>query len=157
MVAVYTQDGQLPVGIPEFPENAVPLVMLDARVPEPVIAEHTLNKSGDVLSVTVDGLILGFEYVSNGNARGFIQSEYGNKTVDFKRYTIYGSTASEGDFIDSRSVGENKDYRDSTVYTNSQEMYRIWIRVHDTNNWWEIKVFMSGNGSRCSMRAIKMN
>lgn len=32
-VPVYTQNGQLPVGIPEFPENAVPLMLLDNRIP----------------------------------------------------------------------------------------------------------------------------
>lgn len=33
LVPVYTQEGQLPVGVPEFPENAVPLALLDTRVP----------------------------------------------------------------------------------------------------------------------------
>lgn len=33
LVPVYTQEGQLPVGMPEFPENAVPLALLDARAP----------------------------------------------------------------------------------------------------------------------------
>lgn len=34
LIPVYTQNGQLPVGMPEFPENAVPLILLDVRVPE---------------------------------------------------------------------------------------------------------------------------
>lgn len=34
LIPVYTQNGQLPVGIPEFPENAVPLVYLDQRLSE---------------------------------------------------------------------------------------------------------------------------
>lgn len=34
LVPVYTQNGQLPVGMPEFPENAVPLILLDVRAPE---------------------------------------------------------------------------------------------------------------------------
>jgi hypothetical protein len=33
LVPVYTQNGQLPVGVPEFPENAVPLALLDTKVP----------------------------------------------------------------------------------------------------------------------------
>lgn len=32
LVPVYTQNGQLPVGTPEFPENAVPLILLDSRL-----------------------------------------------------------------------------------------------------------------------------
>lgn len=32
LVPLYTQSGQLPVGTPEFPENAVPLVLLDSRL-----------------------------------------------------------------------------------------------------------------------------
>lgn len=35
LVPVYTQNGQLPVGMPEFPENAVPLLLLDVRLPIP--------------------------------------------------------------------------------------------------------------------------
>lgn len=35
MIPFYTQEGQLRVGIPQFPENAVPLILLDARVPAP--------------------------------------------------------------------------------------------------------------------------
>lgn len=34
LIPVYTQNGQLPVGMPEFPENAIPLILLDVRVPE---------------------------------------------------------------------------------------------------------------------------
>lgn len=34
LVPVYTQNGQLPVGTPEFPENAVPLALLNAKVPD---------------------------------------------------------------------------------------------------------------------------
>lgn len=35
MIPFYSQGGQLRVGMPEFPENAVPLLLLDVRLPVP--------------------------------------------------------------------------------------------------------------------------
>lgn len=34
-VAVFSEQGLLSTGMPQFPENAVPLVLLDIRIPEP--------------------------------------------------------------------------------------------------------------------------
>lgn len=50
-VPVYTQGGQLPVGIPEFPENAVPLLMLDVRLPQqPSLGTFILRSVDGVVS-----------------------------------------------------------------------------------------------------------
>lgn len=49
-IPVYTQGGQLPVGIPEFPENAVPLMLLDTRIPQP-------PQSGTFVLRCVNGIV----------------------------------------------------------------------------------------------------
>lgn len=69
LIPVYTQAGHLPVGIPEFPENAVPLVLLDARLAQ--------IQSGSIQSVnnkTDADIILNYEDVGAdqaGSIRGF--------------------------------------------------------------------------------------
>lgn len=47
LIPVYTQNGQLPVGIPEFPENAVPLILLDTRVPNGGTNGQVLKKNAE--------------------------------------------------------------------------------------------------------------
>lgn len=44
LIPVYTQNGQLPVGTPEFPENAVPLALLNAKVPDGGTSGQVLKK-----------------------------------------------------------------------------------------------------------------
>lgn len=49
LIPFYRQDGQLPVGTPEFPENAVPLALLDVRLADK--ADKTIQiQVGDGLS-----------------------------------------------------------------------------------------------------------
>lgn len=50
-VAVFSPQGLLSTGMPEFPENAVPLVLLDLRIPDaPTSGNYVLKSSNGVVS-----------------------------------------------------------------------------------------------------------
>lgn len=54
-IPLYTQNGQLPVGTPEFPENAVPLMLLDARIPQsPTTGTYSLKSVDGIVSWVED-------------------------------------------------------------------------------------------------------
>lgn len=68
LIPVYTQNGQLPVGMPEFPENAVPLILLDVRVPVLEIDEFLVGSQNGNIGRKIVPKDIG--YTSGSGVRG---------------------------------------------------------------------------------------
>lgn len=99
LIPVYTQNGQLPVGMPEFPENAVPLMLLDVRVPE--------LEQGNFLVGGEDGneqrRILPGDLNLNTNIRVLIRNSSGNLAEQ-----AYSSGVSNSTFLIRTPTGQGK-------------------------------------------------
>lgn len=64
LIPSYTQEGQLPVGMPEFPENAVPLALLDIRMAPVINNELTSEETSVSLQALYPSVAIGTKIIS---------------------------------------------------------------------------------------------
>lgn len=152
-------------------ENTTRILALEASEMEPVKTYPTayranLSKTGSQIIIplplyegTAPEVYLRYSYTTTTEISISIKSAHTSSLVDVKRSTQWGATGVEGYSIDNTAITSTYQSIDTIVYTQSNEMHRIWVRLKDhlNNNIWsiyEINCFCSADATRTDIWVV---
>lgn len=114
----------------------------------------SITSSGDYIELPLgtSGVIIRARYQSATIINLYMATQSGSVVVDYKRASIYGDT-SQGSYGDGVTLTTTELLIDD-VLNNSNDWCNFEVRV--SGNWYSVKVFFSGDGSRCAMAYQKV-
>ena len=114
--------------------------------------QYSLSSTNNVINLPLgNGIYYQLQYRSSSalalNFAPISKSTY----IDYRRQTLYDGGGVEASYKSNMLISSSTSI-DSTIYSDSREMHRTWIRIQDPNTmlWstYEVCMFSSLNGAR---------
>lgn len=127
-------------------------ITIGMQNPPPVrlVDSADINKSGATISLTMNKVKLVYTFYDANNSKAWVQTISGNEVIDFRRMTVFNGSLDVNSY-DGYSLTTTPLNFDSVTYDDSNETTDIVIR--ENGRVWNVRVFLSGNGSRATMWA----